>query len=171
MKNQENSFKNKIIKDVKDLEFKIPVEEKKEDIDGVEEEQLRKCEEWSQKIYDISSKMKNIKNLNDCQIELINRRTELIEERLKISCIYNKFLKISSERKSDLMRKIKTKETLRLKTSTDFQILFDSECKELNYKDNLFKNYLDFLGQTLMTIDKLLFAVKNRIDIFNLEIK
>lgn len=122
---------------------------------------------WTNKMLKIGAMIKDIELLTDMQLEALTSKSELIAERLVISDSLSYL--ISEQKKLKEKEMVKSRSNnLKIKNQTEQNTIINSSLSEIDYKIDLFDNHLSFITSTINTIDNILYAIKDRIKIFEL---
>lgn len=132
------------------------------------DEFYKKQEIWNTDINKLSSKINSeLNKLIELSAESISKRQILIEERTKMYYkIYIDLPKVKNARKKQFEYystnyQIKT-------TSGDKTKLIDSDVSYLEAKLDCIENYIQFLSESIKTVDHIIWSVKNRIELYNI---
>lgn len=121
-------------------------------------------DEWSTKIQEMSSRMRDIYNLTDLQVDLYSQRQIVVEYTHTLMTHITKINKIYRERKIERWEHY----------TRNYDLRMDKEPKELHiYVDmadvierkEMLQTHLEYFRETLKTIDTMCFGVKHRISL------
>jgi hypothetical protein len=120
--------------------------------------------EWTEKIRELSIKMKNIRELADVQVDLYYNRQILLEYSAKLGQVMSKlnakFRKDKSNRLKYYSEMSQVKYGANEKTS-----LMEGDLSELKERIDLVDGQISFLNETMKTVDHMLYGVKSRISL------
>ena len=120
--------------------------------------------EWTEKIRELSIKMKNIRELADVQVDLYYNRQILLEYSAKLGQVMSKlnakFRKDKSNRLKYYSEMSQVKYGANEKTS-----LMEGDLSELKETIDLVDGQISFLNETMKTVDHMLYGVKSRISL------
>jgi len=124
----------------------------------------RERQEWERRIKDMASRIKEVDELTDLQVDVYSARQELVEYyHYLMSLIFVKNMEIRKKKKERLEYYI---------TGYDFKL--DKEQKEMYIKIDLedlyiirdeLENHLKYINSTIMTIDNIIYGIKHRLTI------
>jgi hypothetical protein len=119
-------------------------------------------EEWTEKIRELSIRMRNIRELADVQVDLYYNRQILLEYSSKLGQVMSKlnakFRKDKSSRLKYYSEMSQVKYGANEKTP-----LIEGDLSELKERMDLVNEHISFLNETMKTIDFMLYGVKDRI--------
>lgn len=124
--------------------------------------------QWTNIIKECSNKFKKIEDLNDLNIDLFSYRQLLVEKKMYISDLYNKLNRLTKKTKAFNFRELRKTENLYTKSQSDFKILLNEMDAEIDEKLQLYQDLITFFSETLNTIDRMIFAVKYRLQIYEI---
>ena len=112
-------------------------------------------EEWTEKIRELSIRMKNIRELADVQVDLYYNRQILLEYSAKLGQVMSK-----------LNAKFRKDKANRLKYYSEMsQVKYGSNEKTPLIEGDLVDGQISFLNETMKTVDHMLYGVKSRISL------
>lgn len=121
-------------------------------------------EEWTEKIRELSIRMKNIRELADVQVDLYYNRQILLEYSSKLGQVMSKlnakFRKDKSSRLKYYSEMSQVKYGANEKTP-----LIEGDLSELKERMDLVDGQISFLNETMKTVDHMLYGVKSRISL------
>ena len=121
-------------------------------------------EEWTEKIRELSIRMKNIRELADVQVDLYYNRQILLEYSAKLGQVMSKlnakFRKDKANRLKYYSEMSQVKYGANEKTS-----LMEGDLSELKERMDLVDGQISFLNETMKTVDHMLYGVKSRISL------
>jgi len=120
--------------------------------------------EWTERIRELSIRMKNIREMAEVQVDLYSDRQRLLEYAYKLG----QFLtRLNSKYRADRRTKMiyyseehNTRYGANEKTS-----LIDGDLAEIKRKIDLVDNHMSFVNETTKTIDHMLYGIKSRISL------
>ncbi len=126
-------------------------------------------EEWSSKIKEHSSKLRDVSYLTDLQINIFSDRQFLLEYLSKNVNYYNKQNKVFRERKFETLEEYTNEKNLRY-NAQEKNIVIEGKHSSFFYKMELIESQINFTKETLRTVDSIIFAIKNRLEIKQYEV-
>jgi hypothetical protein len=120
--------------------------------------------EWTEKIRELSIRMKNIRELAEVQVDLYSNRQLLLEYSSKLGQVMvklnAKFRKDRAERLKYYSEKTQVKYGANEKTP-----LIEGDLSELKERMDIVEGQISFLNETMKTVDHMLYGVKSRISL------
>ena len=116
---------------------------------------------WTQRISELSIRMRNIREIADVQVELFSDRQKLLERCHKLGQTLSKLNAEYRKRKRDQLIK-RSDENLRY-GANEKTTLIDGDLAELRYMIDLVDGHISGLNGTEKTIDHALYGIKERI--------
>jgi hypothetical protein len=120
--------------------------------------------EWTDKIRELSIRMKNIRELADVQVDLYSSRQGLLEYSAKLGQVMVKlnarFRKDRADRLKYYSEKAQVKYGANEKTP-----LIEGDLSELKERMDIVEGQISFLNETMKTVDHMLYGVKSRISL------
>lgn len=119
-------------------------------------------EQWTAKLKELVSRTRDVRNLTECQIDMLSWRQMLVDGIVKFKLNVYK-------RKAHWDKLFKTKYRsytidYDLKLTKDEKISFiDADMSALKFQIRLIESHVDFYTETIKTLDNLAFAIRNRI--------
>lgn len=118
--------------------------------------------EWTSKIQDMAERMKNIYELADLQTDLYSQRQIALDYSHALLTHLTKINRIYRERKNERWEYYTRNYDLRMdKDPKELHIAVD--LADVVERKELLQNHLDFIRETIKTIDTQCFGVKHRI--------
>jgi hypothetical protein len=119
-------------------------------------------EEWTEKIRQLSIRMKNIKEVADVQVELYSNRQILLEMYSKLGQV---MVKLNSKYRKDKAERLKFYSvSVQVKYGSNEKTpLIEGDLVELKERIDLVDGQISFFNETIKTIDFMLYGVKDRI--------
>jgi hypothetical protein len=121
-------------------------------------------EEWTEKIRELSIRMKNIRELSDVQVDLYYNRQILLEYSAKLGQV---MIKLNSKFRKDKANRLKYySEMSQVKYGANEKTpLIEGDLSELKERMDLVDGQISFLNETMKTVDHMLYGVKSRISL------
>ena len=119
-------------------------------------------EEWTEKIRVLSLRMKNIRELAEVQVDLYSNRQILLEYAAKLRQVMVKLNSKLRIDKSDRLKYYSEKHQVKY-GSNEKTPLIEGDLTELKERIDTVESQLEFLTETVKTIDFCLYGVKSRI--------
>lgn len=120
--------------------------------------------EWTERIRELSVRMRNIREIAEVQVELYSDRQKLLEYAYKLGQILTKLnAKFRSDRRTKMVyysEEHNTRYGANEKTA-----LIDGDLSEIKRKIDVVDNQMTFLNETVKTVDHFLFGIKSRIQL------
>ena len=116
---------------------------------------------WTQRISELSIRMRNIREIADVQVELFSDRQKLLERCHKLGQTLSKLNAEYRKRKRDQLIN-RSDENLRY-GANEKTTLIDGDLAELRYMIDLVDGHISGLNGTEKTIDHALYGIKERI--------
>jgi hypothetical protein len=121
-------------------------------------------EEWTEKIRELSIRMKNIRELADVQVDLYYNRQILLEYSAKLGQVMSKLN--AKFRKDKSIRLKHYSEMSQVKYGANEKTpLIEGDLSELKERMDLVDGQISFLNETMKTVDHMLYGVKSRISL------
>lgn len=123
---------------------------------------------WNKKLQKFAFNIKDFENLVDCQVEILSAKAELINERtiLTDGIIYLvRNLKIKKEEQLLQVRQ----NQLRVKNQSEQNVILDSNLADDELEIEKYNNQLNYINGIINTIDNMIFAIKDRVKIYELQ--
>lgn len=120
--------------------------------------------EWTERIRELSIRMKNIREMAEVQVELYSDRQRLLEYAYKLGQILTRLnSKYRAERRAKMVyysEEHNTRYGANEKTS-----LIDGDLSDIKRKIDLVDNHMTFMNETTKTVDHMLYGIKSRISL------
>lgn len=120
--------------------------------------------EWTERVRELSIRMRNIREIAEVQVELYSDRQKLLEYAYKLGQILTK---LNGKYRADKRAKMvyyseehNTRYGANEKTS-----LIDGDLAEIKRKIDLVDNHMSFMNETTKTVDHMLYGIKSRISL------
>lgn len=122
-------------------------------------------EKWLNTIKKHSKRLGNLNDINDLLMEIYIDRQILVDNKAKTSYTKIQYEKILKTRKKDAFYKVKTQEDIVVKYQQETNIFLDAELSKIVENYDLLISYLEFIDNTIKTIDTMIFAIRNKINL------
>ena len=122
---------------------------------------------WVKKIKDHTSNFKTIEKITELQAELFYDRQIILEQKHKL---YEKLIKRNNDltrSKKNVIIDILTKTDIKF-TAKDKDICIDSELSEKVEISQIIENHINYLEQTIKTIDNIIYGIKYRLNLYEI---
>lgn len=130
--------------------------------DGFESRFTEERSEWTERIRELSVRMRNIREIGEVQVELYSDRQRLLEYAYKLGQILTKLnANYRAERKNKM--KYYSEEHNTRYGSNEKTSLIEGDLAEIKRKIDLVDNHMSFMNETVKTVDHFLYGVKSRI--------
>lgn len=124
----------------------------------------RERTEWTERIRELSIRMKNIREIAEVQVDLYSDRQKLLEYAYKLGQIVsNQNAKYRSGKKTKLIY-YSEEHNIRY-GSNEKTSLIDGDLSELKKKIDIVDNHVSFVNETIKTVDFMLYGIKSRISL------
>ena len=145
--------------DVKDVEEKVVIQ-------FINENELElKRQQYNKEIQDISQKFKTFTDATIVQLSLFSVRQELVESYAYYSTILAKIVKEIKGEKVIAYEDTKIHSNIKTKSFNEIDNYIAAATSEYGLQKDLLDTHLEFLSQTIKTVDYMLYGVSNRIKI------
>lgn len=139
----------------------------KSKIEILEEKIIKEKTEWNKKIQDVVSGIRHIDNISETQVLMLSYRHILVEKYIDIKSLLGKQKSKNYVSRKAAYIKYKTGgHNLKL-NSTEINEFIDADQNESLFTLSLLESYLLYLQMSIDTLDKLGFAIKNKISLQN----
>jgi hypothetical protein len=120
--------------------------------------------EWTDKIRELSVRMKNIRELADVQVDLYSSRQVLLEYSAKLGQV---MVKLNAKFRKDRADRLKHySENSQVKYGSNEKTpLIEGDLTELKERMDIVEGQISFLNETMKTVDHMLYGVKSRISL------
>jgi len=127
---------------------------------------IKKFEEeradWSEKIRQLSIRMKNVRELGEVQVELFSNRQFLLEYVAKLGQVMSKLNSRYRKDRGDKLRHYSENSQVKY-GSNEKTPLIEGDLSELKERIDLVDSQISYLNETIKTVDFMLYGVKDRI--------
>jgi hypothetical protein len=131
-------------------------------LQNLEEQFTNERSEWTERIRELSIRMRNIREMAEVQVELYSDRQRLLEYAYKLGQILTKLnARFRGDRRNKMVyysEEHNTRYGANEKTA-----LIDGDLTELKRKIDVVDNHMSFMNETVKTVDHFLYGVKSRI--------
>lgn len=129
-----------------------------------EYEQLfsRERDEWKEEIRILSVRMKNIRELGEVQVELYSKRQIILEYIGKLGQIMTKLNGKYRQSKTIKMKYYSEQHQYKYGTNEKNAII-EGDLSEIKERVDLMNNQINFLNETIKTVDHMLYGIRHRI--------
>ena len=120
--------------------------------------------EWTEKIRELSIRMKNIRELAEVQVDLYSSRQILLEYSAKLGQV---MVKLNAKFRRDRAERLKYySEKSQFKYGANEKTpLIEGDLSELKERMDVVEGQISFLNETMKTVDHMLYGVKSRISL------
>jgi len=120
--------------------------------------------EWTDKIRELSIRMKNIRELADAQVDLYSSRQGLLEYSAKLGQVMVKLNAKFRKDKADRLRHYSENSQVKY-GANEKNPLIEGDLTELKERMDIVEGQISFLNETMKTVDHMLYGVKSRISL------
>ena len=124
----------------------------------------RERTEWTERIRELSIRMKNIREIAEVQVDLYSDRQKLLEYAYKLGQIVSKQnAKYRSDRRAKMVY-YSEEHNVRY-GSNEKTSLIEGDLSDLKKKIDIVDNHVSFVNETIKTVDHMLYGIKSRISL------
>jgi hypothetical protein len=127
---------------------------------------IKKFEEergdWTEKIRQLSIRMKNIREMGEVQVELFSNRQFLLEYASKLGQVMSKLNARYRKDRGDKMKHYSENSQVKY-GANEKTPLIEGDLTELKERIDVVDTQLSFINETIKTVDFMLYGVKDRI--------
>jgi len=124
----------------------------------------RERTEWTERIRELSIRMKNIREIAEVQVDLYSDRQKLLEYAYKLGQIVSKQnAKYRSDRRTKMVY-YSEEHNVRY-GSNEKTSLIEGDLSDLKKKIDIVDNHVSFVNETIKTVDHMLYGIKSRISL------
>jgi hypothetical protein len=127
---------------------------------------IKKFEEergdWTEKIRQLSIRMKNIREMGEVQVELFSNRQFLLEYASKLGQVMSKLNARYRKDRGDKMKHYSENSQVKYGTNEKTPLI-EGDLTELKERIDVVDTQLSFINETIKTVDFMLYGVKDRI--------
>jgi hypothetical protein len=120
--------------------------------------------EWTERVRELSIRMKNIREIAEVQVELYSDRQKILEYSYKLGQILTKLNSNYRTEKRAKMVYYSEEHNTRY-GANEKNSLIDGDLAEIKRKIDLVDNHMSFMNETTKTIDHMLYGIKSRISL------
>jgi hypothetical protein len=120
--------------------------------------------EWTERVRELSIRMRNIREIGEVQVELYSDRQKLLEYAYKLGQILTK---LNGKYRTDKRTKMvyySEEHNVRY-GANEKTSLIDGDLAEIKRKIDLVDNHMSFMNETTKTVDHMLYGIKSRISL------
>ena len=124
----------------------------------------RERTEWTERIRELSIRMKNIREIAEVQVDLYSDRQKLLEYAYKLGQIVSRQnAKYRSDRRAKMVY-YSEEHNVRY-GSNEKTSLIEGDLSDLKKKIDIVDNHVSFVNETIKTVDHMLYGIKSRISL------
>lgn len=124
----------------------------------------RERTEWTERIRELSIRMKNIREIAEVQVDLYSDRQKLLEYAYKLGQIVSKQnAKFRSDKRTKMVY-YSEEHNVRY-GSNEKTSLIEGDLSDLKKKIDIVDNHVSFVNETIKTVDHMLYGIKSRISL------
>lgn len=121
-------------------------------------------EVWTERIRELSVRMRNIREIGEVQVELYSDRQKLLEYAYKLGQILTRLNSNYRSEKKNKMVYYSEEHNTRY-GSNEKSSLIEGDLSEIKRKIDLVDNHTSFMNETIKTVDHMLYGIKSRISL------
>lgn len=118
--------------------------------------------DWTEKIRQLSIRMKNIREIGEVQVELFSNRQFLLEYASKLGQVMSKLNARYRKDRGDKMKHYSENSQVKYGTNEKTPLI-EGDLTELKERIDVVDTQLSFINETIKTVDFMLYGVKDRI--------
>ncbi len=122
---------------------------------------------WNIQLEEVLGTLHDINHITENQTLILSHRHRVIKDIRKIQLNINDIQSSLYLKNKETLDTLKTKSNIAYNSYSEFDIAVKSKLKLIYEVLDLFKAHLEYLNDVKTTLDKMGFAIKNRIDLFN----
>jgi hypothetical protein len=124
----------------------------------------RERTEWTERIRELSVRMKNIREIAEVQVDLYSDRQKLLEYAYKLGQIVSRQnAKYRSDKRTKMVY-YSEEHNVRY-GSNEKTSLIEGDLSDLKKKIDIVDNHVSFVNETIKTVDHMLYGIKSRISL------
>ena len=124
----------------------------------------RERAEWTERIRELSIRMKNIREIAEVQVDLYSDRQKLLEYAYKLGQIVSRQnAKYRSDRRAKMVY-YSEEHNVRY-GSNEKTSLIEGDLSDLKKKIDIVDTHVSFVNETIKTVDHMLYGIKSRISL------
>ena len=133
-------------------------------VTAIEEKFNTERGEWTERIRELSIRIRNIREIPEVQVELYSDRQKILEYTYKLGQILTKLnSQFRTERKNKMIY-YSEEHNVRY-GANEKTALIDGELSDIKRKIDIFDNHMSFMNETIKTIDHFIYGIKSRISL------
>lgn len=136
-----------------------------EEFDKIRERFLNERETWRERIGEMASRLREIHNLAELQVDLYTSRQEAVEYQYNITMSIAKLESKLQKAKKKLIEHYNNQDIRYGKA--DLNQIIDGACADQNHHVNIMKSHSGYMYETIRSIDNMIFGIKHRIELEN----
>lgn len=136
--------------------------EEKKTIDEILLEEREHC---TSSLYEMGFLFKDFMKMGELQVKVYSERQRLIERIHYYLSTLSKYTTKYKKKKAELFIKYTQGSDLLLKTASEKSIMMDSDLSQMKEKIDNLEFQIEFLKETVKTVDSIIYGIKNRIDL------
>lgn len=129
---------------------------------------IKKFEEergdWTEKIRQLSIRMKNIRELSDVQVELFSSRQILLEYVAKLGQVMSKLNARYRKDRGDKMKHYSENSQVKYGTNEKTPLI-EGDLTELKERIDVVDIQISFINETIKSVDHMLYGIRQRISL------
>jgi len=118
--------------------------------------------EWGKKITELVSKIKNMNNLSECQVNMLSYRQILLDKVAEFKSTIYKRNGVWERYYKNEWRNYSINYDIKLTNGEKHQFI-KADLSELKIQINLLESHIDYYHECIKTLDNMAFAIRNRI--------
>lgn len=123
---------------------------------------------WNKKLQRYATNLRDFENLVDAQVEYLAAKSELVNERAILTDAIIHLTRNFKVKKEAQMMQVRQNQ-LRLKNQSEQNTVLDSNLADDEFEIETYNNQLNYINGILNTVDNMIFAVKDRVKIYELQ--
>jgi hypothetical protein len=128
----------------------------------LEEQFSAERQEWTERIRELSIRMRNIREIGEVQVELYSDRQRLVEYVYKLGQILSKINSKFRAEKKNKMVYYSEEHNVRY-GSNEKSSLIEGDLSEIKKRIDIVDNHMGFMNETIKTVDHALYGIRHRI--------
>ena len=144
-------------------------EDKDENRQSLETIFQKKRDEWGKTIYRLIGEVRTVETIPSLQVDMLKYRHDATEEIAKLSIKNQNIESKIVLQKKELFIKYTTKTNLKLDHFSEKNTMIQADMNELLKTKEIIQIQINFIKELRDTIDKIGFAIKNRLTLFTEE--
>lgn len=123
---------------------------------------------WNKKLQKFAFNIKDFENLVDCQVEFLSAKADLINERTILTDGIIQLVRNLKIKKEEQLLQVRQNQ-LRVKNQNEQNMILDSNLADDELEIERYNNQLNYINSIINTIDNMIFAIKDRVKIYELQ--